>query len=169
MTDAQGPGSHVLYQDFTVTGAAGPTTLNFSLFIGNRDTAFFTPSTLDFATPELNQRARVDILAGGTDPFSIAVTDVLLNAYQTLPGDALVSGYTNRSVDVTALLNAHVGEKLRLRFAEVDNVSIFQFGVDNVSFATAAAVPEPSNGVLVMGGLVGLALIAGRRRMRSRC
>jgi hypothetical protein len=169
MTDAQGPGSHVLYQDFTVTGAAGPTTLNFSLFIGNRGTAFFTPSTLDFATPQLNQRARVDILAGGTDPFSIAATDVLLNAYQTLPGDALVSGYTNLSVDVAALLNAHVGETLRLRFAEVDNVSIFQFGVDNVRFATSAAVPEPSSGVLVMGGLVGLALIAGRRRVRSGC
>jgi len=168
MTDAQGPGSHVLYQDFTVTGVAGPTTLNFSLFIGNRDTAFFTPSTLDFSTPALNQRARVDILAGGTDPFSIAASDVLLTAYQTLPGDALVSGYTNFSVDVAALLNAHIGETLRLRFAEVDNVSIFQFGVDNVSFATPAAVPEPSSGILVMGGLVGLALFAGRRRIAQR-
>jgi hypothetical protein len=168
MTDAQGPGSHVLYQDFTVTGAAGPTMLNFSLFIGNRDTAFFTPSTLDFSTPELNQRARVDILAGGADPFSIAATDVLLNAYQTLPGDALVSGYTNFSVDVAALLNSHVGETLRLRFAEVDNVFTFQFGVDNVSFTTPAAVPEPSSGVLVMSGLVGLALIANRKRMRCR-
>ena len=168
MSDAQGPGSHVLYQDFTVTGPVGPTTLNFSLFIGNRDSEFFVPSTLDFATPALNQQARVDILASGMDPFSVAAADVLLNAYQTLPGNALVSGYTSFSVDVAALLNAHVGETLRLRFAEVDNVFTFQLGVDNVSFASsAAALPEPSSGALLTSLLLGLAWIGGRKRTLS--
>ena len=175
MTDAQGPGSHVLYQDFTVTGAVGPTTLNFSLFIGNRDpgfgfsAAFFTPATLDFATTALNQQARVDILASGADPFSVAAADVLLNLYQTLVGDPLISGYTDFSVDVTALLNAHVGETLRLRFAEVDNVNIFQFGVDGVGFSgPAAAVSAPSSGTLVMGALLALLCTASRKRLISR-
>src|SRR5437868_1553744 len=59
MTDAQGPGSHVLYQDFVATADAAR--LSFALFIGNRATDFFTPASLDFSTPTLNQQARVDI------------------------------------------------------------------------------------------------------------
>jgi hypothetical protein len=144
MTDAQGPGSHLLYQDFTL-GSIGfaSANLSFSLFVGNRADAFVTPSTLDFATPELNQQGRVDIITTLADPFSVAAGDVLLNAYQTQVGDPLVSGYTNIVVDVTSLFNAHLGQTLRLRFAEVDNVFIFQLGVDNVGLS-AQVVPEPS-------------------------
>ena len=57
MTDSQGPGSHVLYQDFVATPDSA--TLSFALFLGNRDTDFFTPASLDFSTPDLNQQARV--------------------------------------------------------------------------------------------------------------
>src|SRR4051794_18589887 len=60
MTDAQGPGSHVLYQDFTVSAAVPAATLLFDLFIGNRAGTFFSPNSLDFSTPTLNQQARVD-------------------------------------------------------------------------------------------------------------
>src|SRR3954469_8414206 len=35
MTDALGPGSHVLYQDFTLTSAVDSAVLSFSLFLGN--------------------------------------------------------------------------------------------------------------------------------------
>src|SRR5262245_36153965 len=65
MTDAFGPGSHVLYQDFIVAGTGA--FLSFNLFIGNRADRFATPATLDFSTPSLNQQARVDILKGGSD------------------------------------------------------------------------------------------------------
>src|SRR6266446_7906640 len=75
MTDADGPGSHVLYQDFAAT--AGGAALSFALFIGNRADRFVTPASLDFITPALNQQARVDILKNTTDPFSVAATDVL--------------------------------------------------------------------------------------------
>jgi hypothetical protein len=165
MTDAQGGGSHVLYQNFAVTAPVTPTTLNFSLFVGNRDAAFFTPATLDWATPTLNQQARVDILTATSDPFSVAVTDVLQNLYRTLPGDPLVSGYNTISVDVTALLNAHLNETLRLRFAEVDNVNIFNFGVDNVSFSSApsATLPEPSSWILSLSAMFCLAVLRRRR------
>ena len=59
MTDALGPGSHVLYQDFFVP--LGGAILSFDLFLGNRANAFFTPAngTLDFSTAALNQQARV--------------------------------------------------------------------------------------------------------------
>jgi hypothetical protein len=64
MTDAFGPGSHALYQDFVVP--TGNAILSFSMFIGNRANAFFVPASLDFSTPALNQQARVDILKAAT-------------------------------------------------------------------------------------------------------
>jgi glucose/arabinose dehydrogenase len=158
MTDAEGPGSHVLYQDFVAT--AGSAALSFALFIGNRATDFFTPASLDFSTPTLNQQARVDILKSTADPFSVAAADVLLNLYQTNIGDPLISGYNTITTDITALLAAHPLETLRLRFAETDNVFTFQLGVDNVRFDP---IPEPSS-ILLFGAA--LALFVGWRGRR---
>ena len=156
MTDAQGPGSHVLYQSFMATAPVTQAMLSFDLFIGNRAAAFNTPNTLDFATPALNQQARVDILAGGADPFSVSATDVLMNLFQTTTGDALVSGYSHHTSDIAALLNSHLNTPLTLRFAETDNVFTFQFGVDNVDIqeGAVAAIPEPSIIWLLMAGAV---------------
>ncbi len=166
MTDAQGPGSHVLHQTFTVDALVSLATLNFDLFIGNRATAFFAPNTLDFATPTLNQQARVDIIASGADPFSVAPSDVLLNLFKTNPGDALVSGYTHLSIDVTSLFNSHFNVPLTLRFAETDNVFTFQMGVDNVAIQSSPGqvIPEPSSWILTFTGL--LAIFWVRRRAR---
>jgi len=168
MTDAEGPGSHVLYQNFIVPAAVPSAVLSFDAFVGNRDEAFFTPNSLDFSTPALNQQARVDILTSGSDPFSVAASDVLLTVFHTDAGDALVSGYDSSAVDVTSLLNAHLNETLRLRFAEVDNVFIFQFGVDNVTLdvGTSQAVPEPASWALI--GIAGLGLAWWQRRAGSR-
>lgn len=166
MTDAQGPGAYVLYQDFVVPTGEDIGTLSFSLFIGNRANSFFTPSTLDFSTPTLNQQARVDIIRTTADPFSVAAGDVLQNVYQTRTTDPLVSGYTNFTFDVSQALRSTAGPTLRLRFAETDNVNSFQFGVDNVSLVTA--IPEPA-GVLMLGtGLFGTGLVGllGWRRNR---
>jgi hypothetical protein len=155
MTDALGPGSHVLYQDFIVPAAVPSATLLFDLFIGNRAGIFTSPATLDFSTPTLNQQARVDILLPGANPFSVAPADVLLNLFQSNPGDLAVSGYTPHSVDVTAILNAHLGSPLRLRFAETDNVFTFQMGVDNVDIAVSAA-PEPSYVLPALGAMLAI-------------
>src|SRR5687768_1343209 len=43
MTDAQGPGAHVLFQDFLVPATVSAATLMFDLFVGNRAIDFFTP------------------------------------------------------------------------------------------------------------------------------
>jgi hypothetical protein len=171
MTDAAGPGSHILYQSFMATSPVPTTILSFDVFVGNRADAFFAPPTLDFSTPTLNQQARVDILLGSADPFSVAAADVLLNAFQTQPGDPLVSGYTHVAVDITSLLNSNLNTALLLRFAEVDNVFIFQLGVDNVSIAPAGAqaVPEPSAAaLLVASALLGIGVIASRRARMNR-
>jgi hypothetical protein len=156
MSDAQGPGSHVLYQDFVVPADAAAGTLSFQLFIGNRAGMFVTPNTLDFSTPTLNQQARVDILRAGTDPFSLLPADVLLNVYRTNTGNPAISGYNTIVTDLSALLAANAGNMLRLRFAETDNVFTFQFGVDAVSLETSP-IPEPVTGLLIGTGLAGLA------------
>lgn len=163
MTDQGAGGSHVLYQDFLAS--AGSATLSFSLYVGNRAEAFFVPGHLDWATAELNQQARVDIVKVGAGAFSTAAGDVLLSLFSTKLGDPLESGYTTYSFDLTSFLGLHTGEVLRLRFAEVDNVAPFQFGVDNVRFDSLAAVPEPES-ALLLG--IGLAALLGRLSRRQR-
>jgi hypothetical protein len=164
MTDAQAGGSHVLYQDFVVPLTLSVATLQFDLYINNHANAFFSPGTLDFSTPTLNQQVRVDIMTTSADPFSVAVADVLLNVFQTQPGNPLVTGYTTMTADLTALLAAHPGETLRLRFAEVDNVNFLNAGVDRVSLA----VPEPSAVMLLLAGsaVIGILLLVRLPRRR---
>jgi len=166
MTDAFGPGAHVLYQDFVASAVKA--TLGFDVFIGNRADQFATPASLDFALTSqvgaetLNQQARVDILLAGADLFSVAAGDVLLTLYASQVGDPLVEGYRTITTDISALLVAHAGETLRLRFAETDNLAPLQMGIDNVSLSV---VPEPSSLVLWMAALA--ALLAARSGARA--
>jgi hypothetical protein len=158
MSDSAGPGSHALYQDFVVPAFVPGATLKFSIFVNNGATAFSTPNSLDFSTPALNQQARVDILRANADPFSLAPADVLLNAFQTALNSPLVTGYNDFTIDVGALLAANAGQTLRLRFAEVDNVNFFNFGVDAVSLTI---IPAPAT-----LGLLGIGVLAAGRRRR---
>jgi hypothetical protein len=159
MSDAAGPGSHLLYQDFVVPTVSTTATLSFQLYVRS-EADFVTPGHLDFAGTDLNQQVRVDLLSASGDPFS---TSVLLNLFQTQPGDPLESGYSLHQFDVTSLLQAHAGETLRLRFAEVDNVFIQNLGVDAVSLVITP-VPEPQTAVLAGLGLVALMLVSRRAR-----
>ena len=171
MTDANGPGSHVLYQDFVVPTGVTSATLSFDLFINNLADGFLVPSPphLDFSAAA-NQLARVDLLTGSSGLFSVAAADVLQNLYQTKVGDPLTSGYFTTTIDLTPLLAARAGQTLRLRFAEVDNVFTFNLGVDNVSLeAASAAVPEPVSLLLVGGGLAAVAIRRRASRPARRC
>jgi hypothetical protein len=171
MTDAQAGGSHVLYQDFVVPVALTSYTLGFSLFLNNGADAFYTPSTLDWATPVLNQQARVDIIRTSADPFSVAGGDILQTIYQTNVGDPLTSGYNSLTFDVTALLQANQGATLRLRFSEVDNVSFFQMGVDGVDIVSGTPnqnVPEILPWFMEWVTLAGVLLAAVRYHRTNR-
>ena len=168
MTDAGAGGSHVLYQDFVVPNSVGSASVGFSLFLNNGADNFYNPGSLDWAATNsqglsnLNQQVRVDILTTSADVFGV---NVLQNLFQTNPDDPLVSGYGSFLVDITSLLLAHPGETLRLRFAETDNVSFLNLGVDNVDLSTQ--VPEPSTLIMAFAGLAGL-VRSRRRRDESR-
>jgi hypothetical protein len=151
MTNQADPGSHVLYQDFVVPRGLTSASLSFDRFIGNEIGAFYTRNTLDYSGILPNVQARVDIVTVTADPFSVASSDVLLNIFNTRAGP-IPSGYTTQTTDLTSVLTAHQGETLRLRFAEVDNVAHFQFGVDNVHL-DVTVVPEPSTLILLCSGI----------------
>ncbi|MCH7698845.1 MAG: S8 family serine peptidase [Chloroflexi bacterium] len=143
MTNQGGPGSHMLYRclvpplDF----------LSFELYINNENGTFYSPPTLDVDVFP-NQQFRADLVtpAGiGADPFTVAPLDILLNIYQTQPGDPPVSGYTT----VTADVSSYVGQTVCLRFGEVENQFFFHAGVDDVRFSetpppTPTATPTPT-------------------------
>jgi hypothetical protein len=162
MTDAAGPGAHVLYQDFTVPLTMSVATLSFDVYLNNHASAFFSPATLDFSTPTLNQQFRVDVITTAANPFSVTVADVLMSVYGTQPGNPLVAGYNSLTFDLSALFAAHPGETLRLRFAEVDNVNFFNVGVDRVSIM----IPEPGTVSMVVFGAGTLGGLLVRRRSR---
>ena len=95
------------------------------------------------------------------EPFSVVAPVILLNVYQTSPGDTLVSGYTALIADLAELLEAQPGETLRLRFAETDNVFMFELGVDDVDL-DVVPVREPALLLLMTAGMV-----YGLRRRRQ--
>ena len=161
MTDAQGPGSHILYQDFVVPVTLTTAALQLQLYVNNHAVDFFSPTTLDFSTTALNQQFRIDIVTTSADPFSLAPADVLLNIFQTQPGNPLVSGYNTIFSDLTLLFSTHPGETLRLRLAEVDNVNFLDIGVDEVSIS----VPEPASVMLILAGIA-LRWLGWLRRLR---
>ncbi len=126
MTNQDGPGSHVLYR----CGVLRSGEISFQLYINNHAGTFLSPPTLDFeASP--NQQFRADLVAAAgitANPFTVAPADVLLNVYQTQPGDPALSGYSAITVDASA----YIGQEVCLRLAEVENQFYFNAGVDDV-------------------------------------
>jgi hypothetical protein len=121
LSDQLGAGSHILYQDVAVPSHGGR--LTFDLSVDNWAGFYFTPHTLDF-TVVPNQQFRADIV-DPADPVETA--RILRRIFLTTWG--MPSVFTTRVVfDMTPF----AGQTVRLRFAEVDNQSFLNVGIDNV-------------------------------------
>ncbi len=150
ITDMPFPGAHVLYQEFRVPDGG---VLEFDMWWDNQAEVWFNNGTLDEVGSD-NQHARVDLMVAGTDPFSTAGGDTLMNIV-TLDSGAFQGGYDHIVADISAF----AGQTVRLRFAEVDNQFFFHFAIDNVF------VPAPSAlALLGLGGVFGFRNRARRRR-----
>lgn len=178
------PGAHAFLQNFVVPLNAVSLTLTFQMFV-NDQSAFgpiIDPTGLDYTTgglaqPNDNQHARVDILRMGTSALSTAPADVVDNLYLGVAPSALDSNfnlipnpYLQYSFDLFSLLTPlTAGETYRLRFAQVDNISPINMGVDNISLfaAPASTTPEPGAIALLAAVSVTGSVFAARRRART--
>ena len=165
VSDQTGNGSHVLYQDLTIPGG-GEILCTAIIYYQNSAEDFFTGPDLSYLTSP-NQQARVDIISTDADPFT-ASAGVLLNIFQTQPGDPLTLGYTAIDFDLTPF----AGSTVRFRVVEVDNQFFLNFAIDEVSCISdiapsTASIPTLGEwGMIAMAGVLGIAGLLYARRKR---
>lgn len=154
-----GPGTHAIWQTFTVPGLASSVSLSYDMFVQTQASLAIHPNGLDHTVSSPNQHARVDILSAIANPFDTGA-GVLGNFYLGLDGTP-TQPYTSYSHDITSIVGG--GGSFILRFAEVDNQGFFNLGVDNVS-TLFDPVPEPSTMLLFGFGILGIAGVSRRRK-----
>ncbi len=136
VADQNGPSSQILFQDVTLP-TSGNIQLSLIYYYFNHAGGFVTQPTLD-PTVTPNQQARIDIMdPTAVDPFSVAPADVLANLFQTNPGDPNSLGYTPLTFDLTPF----AGQTIRLRFAVVTTIDVFNFAVDDVQILADDILP----------------------------
>jgi hypothetical protein len=153
LSDQTGPGSYSLVQAFTTTG--GLTKISFDLFANNYDGA---PIDGRDYTGDPVQNVLVDILKAGADPFTTNAADVIATLYG--PGADDPATNPNAFNHYLTSLSLASGT-YQIRFAETDNQSFFNMGVDNVS--VLAGVPEPTAWAMMIVGLFGCGAMLRRR------
>lgn len=165
VSDQQAPGARSLLQSFTVPANSNQVMLSFNMFVNNWSSGgtVVNPAGLDFnAFP--NQHARVDILTASAGPLSTAPSDIVSNLYLNTEG-AQPNPYTAYNFDLTSTLVP--GQTYQVRFAQVDNQSFLNQGVDDVSILSSdeQVIPEP---VSTLASLILLGLGAGSTIKRKR-
>ena len=161
MTDSQGPGSHSLTQAFTIPNPGAVVSYSFQMFANNWAVTGDANNGRNFDTPTLVQNAVVDIITG-SDPFTTANVIAVLFG----PGSDFPNPNPNPWKTYTGTLSLNPGA-YQIRFAETDNVNIFNHGVDNVSISIGAEVPLPAALPLLATGLGALGLFGWRRKKKA--
>jgi hypothetical protein len=124
VTDMTAPGARILYRDVKLDGRVK---LTFTLFYDNA-AEFSSPDSLDFDGCEANQQFRVELMNPAAPADSTATKHVLATVFKTAPGDP--SKLAPRTV--TFDLSEWAGERVRIRFAQVDNRGPLRAGIDDV-------------------------------------
>lgn len=116
VSNQEGPGLHLLTQPFIVPAGITNALISWNDRINNLASVFEDP----------NQEFRVELLDAGLN--------VIQQIYSTNPGDPLVQvGPNFRQFDLTAILQALVGQQVSLRFSEEDNLLFFNLTLDDIS------------------------------------
>jgi hypothetical protein len=147
VTDQNGPGAYFLLQQFSLPSAFSDLNLSFDMFVNDWSGLGPLCSDLDYNNFP-NQCARVDILTSTAGPFSTIAADIVASLYVGVdPQGSNPNLYTAYSFGLSSALAGLVGgSTYQLRFAQVDNQSFFNQGVDNVSLVVTTdtqQVPGP--------------------------
>lgn len=124
VTDMTEPGARIMYRDVKL---AGRNTLTFSTYYASA-APLASPDTLRFEGCEPNQQFRVDVMDASAPVTSTSPEHVLATVFQTQPDDPSTIAPRTVSFD----LSEWAGERVRIRFAQVDNHGPLRAGVDDV-------------------------------------
>ena len=132
ITDQGDPTTSVLYQDFYVPPVVNHASISFYYAILTYANQWVVGPNMDYAGPP-NQYASIDIMNTVADPLSIASVDgILVNLYTTQVSDPLFSDYQKLTFDITSFLQNCLGQTMRFRAAQVDNMAPLLLGLDEV-------------------------------------
>jgi hypothetical protein len=124
VTDMTAPGARILYRDVKLEG---PVKLTFTVFYDNAG-EFSSPPSLKFDGCEANQQFRAELMDASAPADSTDANDVLATIFKTAAGDPPKLAPKTITFD----LSQWAGEKVRLRFAQVDNRGPLRTAIDDV-------------------------------------
>ena len=127
VTDMTAPGARILYRDVKLDGRQN---LTFTLSYTSTG-PLASPDSLEFDGCEPNQQFRVDLLDPRAPIGSTADKDVLATIFRTTADDPLTVAPRTVAFD----LSAWAGERVRIRFAQVDNRGPMRTVIDDVRIA----------------------------------
>jgi len=163
VTDQEEAASDLLFQDIDIP-AGSTVTCSVVVYYENRGNEFVNGPDLSYMNAP-NQQARIDIMDPDAPPFNIG-PGVLLNLFQTNPGDPPSLGYTTLDFD----LSAFKGTTVRFRAAGVVTLSVLNFAIDDLKCTeiTAASIPTLSEwGLIAMAGILGFVEFMVMRRRKA--
>ena len=131
VSDANGPGTRILYRDVKLEGRFRLHLTVFYAGVGGLS----SPQTLAYDEPRANQQFRIDLVAPSAPIDSVAHGDVLANVFATSAGDPDRREPSAVSVDVSRW----AGQTVRLRLAATDNGGPLRAGVDDIRFEPIGA------------------------------
>lgn len=131
------PGTHILYQDVPIE--AGQAYLSMTVYYDSMGPITVpNPDSLEAGSEgDGNQQYRIEVLDPAAPLNSVSPADILATVFRTLNGTSASTGPRTVGVD----LSAFVGQTVRLRLAEVDDLGLFRAGVDSV---VTGPVPPPA-------------------------